>query len=94
MTLITLKPGNYRYDPAQKAIHISEKGIPFATDYSVLNSQTGSQKEFTFSHSTGPEFDPTTRWVYKSSDGLTLEVHNDAQMTQLAAQSYLKAKLR
>lgn len=72
-------------------ITISEKGIPFDTEYSVM-SPRGGVKEFKFTHSTGPEFDVNTKWMYKSDDGLQLAVCNDAQMVEAAAAAYLKAK--
>lgn len=94
MTIIALTPGNYRYDHISQTIHMSEKGIPFDTEYLVLNPITQNQKQFKFSHSTGPEFQPSTRWVYKNDDGLTLEIHNDVEITKKAAQAYLEAKTR
>jgi hypothetical protein len=94
MSLITLTTGSYQYDSKLKTIHISEKGIPFATEYSVLNPRTKNRKQFKFSHSTGPEFEPTTRWVYKNDEGFILEVHNDAEITKKSAQDYLQAKTR
>jgi hypothetical protein len=73
---------------------MSEKDIPFATTYVVLNPATGGQRKFEFTHATGAEFDPKTVWVYESEAGLKLEICNDFQMTATAARRYLNAKLR
>lgn len=74
-------------------IVISEKDVPFGTEYNVI-SPTGGSRVFKFTESTGPEFDPNTRWMYKSDDGIQLAVCNDPKMVKEAAESYLKAKLR
>lgn len=76
-----------------KVITISEKDVAFATEYNV-RSPKGGEKEFKFTHSTGPEFDVNTKWMYKSDDGLQLAVCNDAKMVKAAAAAYLNAKLR
>lgn len=89
MTKIDLNKIPWSYQ--NKVIIISEKGIPFDTEYSVM-SPSGGIKEFKFTHSTGPEFDVNTKWMYKSDDGLQLAVCNDAQMVKAAAAAYLKAK--
>jgi len=47
---------------------------------------------FNFSHSTGPEFDPTTEWVYTSQEGIEFRVCNDAHITAQNARAYVKAK--
>lgn len=91
MTLIDLNKIDWSFE--NKVITISEKAVPFATEYNV-RSPKGGEKEFKFSHSTGPEFDPNTKWIYKSEDGLQLAVCNDAQMVKAAAAAYLKAKTR
>lgn len=93
MFTINLKNHPYQYDRSRKTFVVSENGIPFGTQYEIINPETGGSRKFDLSHSTGPEFDPKTRWVYKSEDGLQLEVCNDEQMTQIAAQNYLNAKL-
>ena len=74
-------------------ITISEKDVPFDTDYNVI-SPTNGNKHFKFTHSTGPEFDKDTKWIYVSEDGIRLAVCNDTQMVKVAAENYLKAKLR
>lgn len=91
MTRIELKKIPWSFE--NKVITISEKGLPFATEYVVV-SPKGGEKEFKFTHSTGPEFDPNTKWIYKSDDGLQLAVCNDAEMVKVAAKAYLDAKLR
>lgn len=94
MFIIELNKYSYRYDDSRKTIIISEKGIPFGTSYVVKNPKTNGSKTFNLSHSTGSEFDVKTKWVYKSEDGISLEVCNDAEMTKIAAHNYLEAKLK
>lgn len=81
------------FDKESKTFYGSEKDVPFGTIYEVENSRTGVSKSFDFTHSTGPEFDPNTKWVYKCED-LTLIICNDAQITKRNAQNYLEAKIR
>jgi hypothetical protein len=94
MYTINLDKHEYHYDSIRKTFIMGERNIPFATKYKILNPKTQKEKLFEFTHSTGPEFDKNTRWVYKSEDGLQLEVCNDEQMTKIAADNYLTAKLR
>lgn len=75
-------------------ITISEKDVQFGTQYNVISPNTGVGKLFEFTHSTGPEFDKNTQWIYKSDEGIQLAVCNDADMVTRAADAYLKAKLR
>jgi hypothetical protein len=79
------------YDKSTQTFSGSEKYIPFATSYN-LRSPKGGSKIFNFENSTGPEFDPNTKWIYKSNDGYTLEICNDAAITQRNADAYLKGK--
>jgi hypothetical protein len=92
--VINLEKVQYVYHTDVKTFIMSEKGIPFGTSYVIRNPKTGGSRKFEFTHSTGPEFDPTTRWVYKSEDGIQLEVCNDVEMVKRAADAYLAAKLR
>ena len=102
MHTINLKDHSISYDKKTKAISMSEKGIPFATTYMVSNPKTGNTEHFEFSHSTGPEFDPKTIFVWKivngdknpDLEGITLQLHNDAEITKATAAAYLKAKTR
>lgn len=94
MFTIELNKHQYVYNESTKTFIMSEKGIPFGTKYIIKNPKTGGSREFHLSHSTGSEFDPKTRWVYKSVEGINLEICNDVEMTKLAADNYLKAKLR
>jgi hypothetical protein len=94
MFTIELNKHPYIYNESKRTFVMSEKGIPFGTSYVIRNPKTGGSRKFEFTHSTGPEFDPTTRWVYKSEDGIQLEVCNDEQMTKIAAKNYLDAKLQ
>lgn len=79
------------YNKETKTFTISEKGIPFGTEYEVWNPETGNSKTFKFTHSTGPEFHKDTKYVY-TSDDLILEVCNDAKITEARASLYLAAK--
>lgn len=96
--LITINPDSSNnklfYDSDKKTFYGNEKDIPFSTTYEVKNPGTGISKTFEFSHSTGPEFDPKTDWIYKGPDGLQLIISNDPDITKERAESYLKAKLR
>ena len=83
MINIDLNKIPYTVDPITKVISVSEKHVPFATTYNVI-STTRIAKVFELSHSTGPEFDPNTKWVYING-GLILEICNDIEMTKLAA---------
>ena len=90
MTQIDLKTIPWSFE--NKIITISERDITFSTEYNVI-SPKGGNKVFNFDHSTGPEFDANTKWMYLSDDGVTLAVCNDAQMVEAAAKNYLTAKL-
>jgi len=92
MTTIDLK--KVPYSVKNKTVYVSEKNVRFDVKYSVISNKTGETKEFNFECSTGEEFDPKTEWVYKSSEGFKLHLCNDAEMTKIAADNYLKAKLR
>ena len=94
MYTINLDKTKFVYDSNRKTFIVSEKGIPFGTEYEILNPKTGGSRKFKFTNSTGSEFDPNTKWIYESNDGILLEVCNDKQMTKIAAENYLKAKLR
>jgi len=88
---ILLEKDKYNYDKDTKTFTVSERGIPFSMNYKVINSNTGGSMKFDLSHSTGSEFDPDTKWIYKS-DEFTLEVVQDKFLTKLRSERYLKAK--
>ena len=71
-------------------IIISEKEVPFDTNYEVVSPNNGV-KTFTFTHSTGTEFSPDTKWMYISEDGIELAICNDPHMVKIAAE---QAKLK
>lgn len=75
-----------------KTIRVSEKEVEFATQYEVVSARTGNSMVFNFSHSTGPEFDPTTEWVYIGQEGIEFRVCNDSHITAQNARAYVKAK--
>jgi hypothetical protein len=93
MYTIELNKHIYAWNSKEMCFTMSEKGIPFATKYTIRNPKTGANKLFTFKYSTGPEFDPSTKWIYETSCGIKLEICNDATMTAVAARKYLGAKL-
>jgi len=49
-----------------KTFFIKESEVPFDTNYKIVNDKTRLACDFAFSHSTGPERDPKTHWVYKA----------------------------
>jgi hypothetical protein len=84
----------HTYDAGMFIFHMSERDVPFATTYDIINPKTGKEMRFEFTHSTGAEFDPKTIWVYKNADkSVSLFVHNDPKITRVLAANYLKAKL-
>jgi len=96
---ISLRSFQWSLDPLDRSqIHTSESQLPFDTEYTIHSPQTGVEKEFRFSHSTGPEFHPDTKWVYHAGSKVegnlfTLIVHNEKELTAARAQAYLQAKL-
>lgn len=89
---ITLKKGKYTF--VNNTFTMSERDVKFATSFKITNPKTGNSMLFNFQYSTGPEFDPNTRWVYISDTGVKLELKNDPITTQIARENYLKYKLR
>ena len=94
MLRIDLKKIPWSFNEVTNSIIVSERDVKFTTEYLVISPRTGNGKTFSFSHSTGPEFDVSTRWVYKSDIGTILEVCNDTKMVAEASKNYLNAKLR
>lgn len=96
MKIIYIIPGSRNnpltFNKKENTFYGSEKNIPFDTSYEVKNTETGISVKFNFTHSTGPEFDPKTQWVYKSEQGMLLIVANDAEITRINADNFLKAK--
>jgi len=93
MTTIDLKKVKYTYNTVNKTFSISEKDVPFATEYEIV-SLKGNTMIFAFTHATGPEFNPNTKWIYQGDDGIILEVCNDSKMTAIAAANYFNTKMR
>lgn len=94
MTTIYYDSEKMKYNKENKTFDISEKNTGgFDTSYTLVNPKNNAKKVFEFSHSTGPEFDPNTKWIYKS-DELILSVSNDKNITKISEQNYLRAKLR
>ena len=85
---VEIKPDNTR------TIVVSEKYVPFATQYDVISRKTNVTKRFEFTHSDGSEWAPKSRYMYTSTEGHVLAVSNDAEIVKKSADAYLKAKLR
>ena len=94
MITIHFDSKKHYYDKETKMFSVSERDVSFDTSYLLVNPETGKAVEFIFSHSTGPEFDADTKYIYKSENGLTLEVCNDRQITSIRAEMYVAAKTR
>lgn len=94
MLTIHFNPTRHVYSAETRTFTVSERDVQFATEYRLINPVTGIGRVFRFLCSTGPEFEPTTRWIYETEDGLKLEVCNDPEITRTAAANYLAAKLR
>ena len=97
MKIISLTPGSKSnpliYSKRDNAFYGTEKSIPFDITYTVKNTVTKNSEIFEFAYSTGPEFDPDTQWVYKSNSGIRLIVCNDAEITRIRGELYLKHKI-
>lgn len=95
MTTIEVN-NNVNWDSKTRTFSINERHVAFATRYKLINPKTQNCAEFELSHSTGREFDPATKWIYKcvTDSELILQVCNDAAMTHIAAQNYLRAKMQ
>lgn len=82
------------YDKESKTFTISEVGVQFSMNYTLINPTTGGKKEFELSHSTGSEFDPDTEWIYESKDGFTLKIVQDYKITKEREAHYTYHKMR
>lgn len=82
----------FSFDATEKIITVSERDVNFDTTYNVVGKN--ESRVFEFDHSTGPEFDPNTIYIYKDKSGYTLQVANDARITEQAAKMYLNRKLK
>lgn len=95
MYSIIFNKEKHSYNRENREFLISEKDVPFDTSYEIINPKTNKGEQFVFSHSTGPEFAPDTKWIYKDkSNTITLAVCNDPEMVKIAAANYLAAKMR
>jgi len=92
MTEIELDTKYFHYVESLRLITISERNVKFDTAYRLWNPITEHGKVFNFSHSTGPEFSPDTKYIYKSDDGFTLEIVNDHVITEARKQMYINSK--
>jgi len=74
---------------------VNERDTTFDSSYDVYNPKTGKYVTFKLSHSTGPEWDPKTVWIYKNKE-LNLELHisQDSHVTKIRANNYLNHKLK
>lgn len=93
MTRIVFDPKKHQWNPGESKFTMSEKDVKFDTSYEIVNPKTKGIMLFKFAHSTGPEFDPRTRWVYINSDKtVTLEICNDPELTEISRENYIRAK--
>ena len=97
MTTINLFPGSKNnpltFNRGDKTFYGSEREIPFDTSYEIKNNSTGASEVFNFVESTGSEWDPKTRWIYKNKSDLFLVISNDPEITNMRSESYLKSKI-
>jgi hypothetical protein len=80
------------YDRDKRTFVGSEKNIEYSTSYRLVNHKTGRNKVFEFNSMTGSEWEPDTVSIYKCGD-LTLEVHNDPDITETRKQAYIRGKM-
>lgn len=93
MTTIKFNPKRDHYNRETRTFTVSERFVPFDTSYLVFSPKTGASRRFDFVRSTGSEWNPSTRWVYQSKCGLTLEVTGDPDIREAAQAVYVKKKL-
>ena len=92
---INLGSTPHRWDKDARVFFFSEKHVSFSTEYEIINPTTGNSETFIFSHSTGPEFDPKTEWIYTNAKlGIHMSVGNDPKITAANAKAYLNAKTK
>jgi len=90
--MIKIFSSKFSYNKDTKTFKVKGGDVQFAMDYELVNLKTGKGMVFTLSHSTGSEWDPTTKWIYKSADKkFTLEVGNE-EVTPAHAEAYAKSK--
>jgi hypothetical protein len=93
MTNLEFNADTFSYMGSIKLFTVSELDIPkFDTSYRLWNPITKHGKVFEFTHSTGGEFEPDTKFVYESEDGIKLEVVNDPERTQDRKNLYVNTK--
>ena len=93
MTQVEYNKNTMTYSESIKLFSVSELNIgKFDTSYRIWNPITKHGKVFNFTHSTGPEFEDDTKYVYKSDDGFILEVANDPVLIKRRKINYLNAK--
>ena len=85
-------PEHFKHDKQNKKFYVSGKDVHFDTSYILVNPKSGGQMEFSFSHSTGSEWDPNTVWVFKGDLGYELHVGNE-DVTDRQKEAYLQAKM-
>lgn len=93
---ISIQKNGISFIKNENLLIASERNVAFATTYFVKNEKTGNRIQFDFSHSTGPEFDENTRWIYVANSikiTTKLAICNDKIMTKIAANNYLAHKL-
>lgn len=92
--MIKVYSNKFSYNKDTKTFKVKGADVQFGMEYELVNGRTGGSMIFNLSHSTGSEWDPTTKWIYKDMTGnYTLEVGNE-QVTPAHAEAYLRAKTR
>lgn len=94
MELIVFDSKKHTYNKVSKTFQVNEKDTTFATEYSIKNPKSGASVVFKLSHSTGCEWDPNTKWIYKSDCGLVLEISQDLEITKKREAAYINHKLK
>ena len=96
MRIIYITPGKTKplvFDKKTNAFYGNEKDIPFSIVYQIINIISKNSEVFKLSYSTGPEFDPETKWIYKSTTSeIQLVICNDFKITTRNEESYLRHK--
>jgi len=93
MAELKIYRNNVKFQKLTNTFSVNGRGVRFGTKHSLENEKTGNIVEFDFSHSTGSEWDTSTKWIYKSVNGHILEIGNE-DVTKSQANDYLRAKLR
>ena len=90
---ISIQKNKIQFSKLLNTFFVNGKDVKFDTLYMMINEKTGNKKLFSFTESTGSEWDVHTKWIYQSADGYILEVGNE-DITQQMIDNYVEAKTR